>query len=154
VTHSRRLPDWRPEVEQAATLGEGQFAFEGYRLRPSNGVKAGKVLTLDLFWQALAPVNTSYTVFVHLLGPYNPVTGGPLWAQDDSQPMHGGHPTIRWRPGQLVPDRHELEIPADTPPGVYQVEVGLYDASTGVRLAADGSGTDRLLLGEVQVTAP
>jgi hypothetical protein len=148
------LPDWRPEIEQAATLGEGQFAFEGYRLRPSNGVKAGKVLVLDLFWQALEPVDMSYTVFVHLLGPYNPATGGPLWAQDDSQPMHGGHPTIRWQLGQVVPDRHELEIPASTPPGVYQIEVGLYVASTGQRLPVDGTGMDRLLFGEVQVTAP
>ena len=37
---------------------------------------------MDLHWQALHTLGTNYTVFVHLVGGYNPATGGPIWAQD------------------------------------------------------------------------
>jgi hypothetical protein len=53
-----------------------------------------------------------------------------------------------------VPDRHLIEVPENTPPGRYQIEVGLYDASTGERLPVDGSDTDRILLEDVEIAAP
>jgi 4-amino-4-deoxy-L-arabinose transferase-like glycosyltransferase len=153
VTQSRRLPTRSIGTEHAATLGEGRVAFLGYTTHPAN-ILAGGMLTVDLFWRAERQLEQNYTVFVHLLGPYNPATGGPLWAQDDSYPLANGHPTSRWQPGRTVPDRHTLDVPQDTPPGTYQVEVGLYEASTGERLPVDGSEQDRILLKDVQVVAP
>ena len=142
------------DTEDEATLGVGRVAFLGYTVSPSGGVRAGATLTVDLFWHAQGPLEKNYTVFVHLLGPYNPATGGPVWAQDDSQPLGGGHPTSRWQPGQTVPDRHSLDVPGNTPPGEYQIEVGLYEASTGVRLPVDGGDETRILLEPIQVTMP
>jgi 4-amino-4-deoxy-L-arabinose transferase-like glycosyltransferase len=153
VTQSRGLPARKVGTEHGATLGEERVTFLGYTVHPSSNVRAGRTLTVDLFWRAEHPLQRNYTVFVHLLGAYNPATGGPLWTQDDSYPLEGGHPTSRWQSGQTVPDRHTLDIPENTPPGVYQIEVGLYDASTGERLPVDGSDEDRIVLDSIQVVA-
>ena len=51
------------------------------------------------------------------------------------------------------PMRHLLPLPADTPPGAYQLWVGMYDPATGERfdLLVDAPGQDRLLIGTVTV---
>ncbi len=153
VTQSRQLPPWPMQVSYPASLGGGCIELEGYSLRPSPA-RAGRSLQVDLFWRAGCVLEHDYTVFVHLLGPFNPATGGPVWAQDDAAPLQGGHPTSRWQLGQTVPDRHILALPAGLPAGTYPIEIGLYDASTGVRVAVDVSNEDRILLEDVQVLAP
>ena len=153
VTQSRHIPTWPMRMSYPVSLGEGCIDLAGYTVRPTQ-VRPGSSLQVDLFWRARRVLEHDYTVFVHLLGPYNPATGGPLWAQDDAAPLQGGHPTSRWLPGQTVPDRHILNLPAGLPAGTYLIEVGLYDALTGVRLAVDASNEDRILLEEVQVLAP
>ncbi|MBN1934816.1 MAG: glycosyltransferase family 39 protein [Anaerolineae bacterium] len=150
VTLSKRLPKGKPAVAQQVDLGAGRVRFLGYTLS-SERVRAGKILTVDLHWQAQTALDRPYTVFAHLLGPYNPATSGPLWAQHDGQPLDGGHPTTRWLPGQMVIDRRVFEIGADTPPGTYQIEIGLYDALTGERLAVAGDEANRILLADIQV---
>jgi len=114
-------------------------------------------VTLVLYWQALAPLERDYTVFTHLLGGYNPATDGPLWAGHDSQPNGGHYPTTAWQPGQVVLDRHPLLVPDEAPPGDYQLEVGLYELATMVRLpATDATGQrlpdDAALIGVLRVT--
>jgi hypothetical protein len=37
-------------------------------------------------------------------------------------------------PGEFIADTYELSVPRDTPAGTYFIEVGLYDARTGVRV--------------------
>jgi hypothetical protein len=44
-------------------------------------------------------------------------------------------------------DQYRIAVRADAPPGRYQIEVGLYDAATGLRLAAVDSA-DQILLGD------
>jgi hypothetical protein len=164
VTRSRRLP--RSEISslregaasqegaapQGVALGEGRVRFLGSGLEPADAVRAGQSLTVDLHWVALSPLGTDYTVFVHLLAGYNPATGGPVWAQDDSRPLAGGHPTTRWQPGQVVVDRHVVDVPEGTPPGTYQVAVGLYDALTGDRLSVENADLDQIVIGEIDIT--
>ena len=140
-----------------ARLGD-EVLFLGYDLRPITA-RPGDLLVLDLYWQALRKVSQRYTVFTHLLGQaHNPATGGPVWAQHDSEPLNGGYPTSQWFVGQVIRDRHELRIDPAAPPGEYQVEVGLYLLATGERLPVLGEGGealgDRILLGEVQVVGP
>ncbi|MEJ2212332.1 MAG: hypothetical protein P8129_25370, partial [Anaerolineae bacterium] len=64
----------------------------------------------------------------------NAATGGPLWAGHDGQPDGGHYPTGRWQPGEVILDVHPLAVPADAPPGEYQIEVGLYLLATLARL--------------------
>jgi hypothetical protein len=92
---------------------------------------------VSLYWQAVAPAGTSYTVFVQAINQ-----GGLKAGQVDRLPCDGGCPTTTWRPGDLVGERFVLPIGADVPPGRYELIAGMYDLATGERLPwfdADGN---------------
>jgi hypothetical protein len=130
---------------------EGVAGFEGRvelrypvidaRLRP------GDAIALPLQWQALTDVDVDYNVFVHI-----GMQGVPPVAQSDGEPQNGLSPTGAWQIGQRILDRRGILLPGDTPPGRYQVLVGLYRPSDGSRLLVDGEqGSDALLIGYVEV---
>ncbi|RLC76803.1 MAG: hypothetical protein DRI61_12645, partial [Chloroflexi bacterium] len=82
----------------------------------------GTELRLTLFWQCQAPITRSYTVFTHLLdGRGRYITG------HDAPPAGGRAPTETWHPGEVVVDEHRWKLPSGLPPGIYTVEVGLYE---------------------------
>jgi len=127
-----------------------KVAFLGYDLDKVT-VKPGGTLHLVLYWQALAEMETSYTVFAHLLDAQS-----RTWGQRDNLPVQGTHPTTSWLPGEVVIDEYEIIVDAAAPAGEYQIEVGMYDLATMLRLPAyDEQGnplpSDRILLGKVQV---
>jgi hypothetical protein len=123
----RQLP-YRVEY----TLG-GQIELLGYDLETEDwGLGIGD-FELILYWRAKAVVENDYTVFVHLVDQ-----GGKLWGQGDSVPMGGMYPTSVWLPGQLVEDRHVIQVDPDVPPGSYRLRVGLYDPAILERLEAVG----------------
>jgi hypothetical protein len=100
----------------------------GYSLA-SNEVTRGDVLLLTLHWRALAKMDKAYTVFTHLVDGE-----GRIWAQMDSQPVGGTHPTTEWEVGEVVHDNYGLLVSLDTPPGEYVLEVGMYFLPTMERL--------------------
>jgi len=109
-------------------------------------VYPGETLHLTLYWQALSPMAEDYTVFTHLLLPPDQV-----WAQDDQQPHEGQKPTSTWQPGQVIADQHQLALPPEIPPGVYEIEIGLYLAASGDRLRV-GRSDAGIVLGRVRVS--
>ncbi|MCL4459987.1 MAG: glycosyltransferase family 39 protein [Chloroflexi bacterium] len=121
----------------------------GYRV-VAQSPKPGDILPLTLFWQALEPLKKRYTVFVHLLDQREFICG-----QHDSEPAGGTKPTDSWAVADMVEDRHGIPILLGTPPGEYQIEVGLYETDTGKRLSIldeQGRATaDRFLFGRVTV---
>lgn len=107
----------------------GEIHLLSYNL-PVEEVRPGETLPLILFWQrqgALIPQD--YTVFVHLVDE-----SGHLWAQHDGPPQGGGWPTSTWPKQEIVADVHMIEVPADLPPGTYELRVGFYLLSTMERL--------------------
>jgi len=86
-------------------------------------------LRLNFYWQTERPLDSNWTVFMHLVD-----NAGNLMAQGDSQPRDGRYPTSVWDPGEVVDDPHWLALPAELPDGDYQVLVGLYSAESGQRL--------------------
>jgi hypothetical protein len=113
----------------------------GYDLE-TEAVQPGGQVEVTLYWQALSPADRDYTVFVHLLGE-----GELLVAQRDTFPGLGLLSTTWLEPGFRWADRYVLQVPETAyAPDVAQVEVGVYDAVTGARLAARGS--DGELLGD------
>jgi mannosyltransferase len=110
-----------PQAPRLTNFGN-KMALLGGDLAP-NPVALGGTLQMTLYWQALAEMDVSYTIFVHLLGPEGQVVTG-----QDGEPAFGARPTTGWVPGEYVTDPHEIIIPADLPPGQYVVEVGVYDA--------------------------
>ncbi len=110
----------------------------------------GDTLPVVLYWRALLPMDTSYTVFVQAIDE-----AGLKAGQVDRLPCDGGCPTSTWRPGDLVGERYDLPIDALASPGRYQIIAGMYDLSTGERLPVvdpQGSASSNyLLLGSVDV---
>jgi len=108
-------------------------------------LRPGETVELTLYWQALGDSQVPYTVFTHLLGP-----DGQIWGQDDSQPGRGAWPTTGWVAGEVLTDTYTLTLALAAPPGEYAIELGFYDATTGLRLPVAGGG-DRVLIGRLHV---
>ena len=145
----------------SATAGEMQpldlrfgpsIRLVGYRLGAGQ-VAAGDITPLTLYWQASSVLAERYQVFVHVIDQST-----LLWGQRDSEPGSGLRPTTTWQPGELIQDNYGLPVLPGTPPGQYQIEVGLYRADSGQRLpVTDAAGRplgDRLLLGPLTVVRP
>jgi hypothetical protein len=101
----------------------------GYTLTPLDDADQYQ---LDLVWQAQTVPSRDYTVFVHLLQADG--TCAPCVWQQDVMPQQNQYPTSRWLAGEVVTDSYQIQLPPDTPPGSYQLEIGLYIAESGQRL--------------------
>ncbi|MGD1996520.1 MAG: hypothetical protein PVH62_07080, partial [Anaerolineae bacterium] len=115
-----------------------QVALLGYDVNPEPP-SPGDQVTITLYWQALTSMETSYTIFVHLLGP-----DGRIAAQHDGIPAAGNYPTNLWVSGEVVTDQRVLTLPAGLAAGSYNLEVGMYVAETGARLPVAGSPDDAI----------
>lgn len=146
ITHSTALlPISHP---QSAHIGD-MIDFLGYDLGAAR-VRAGDTIRLTLYWRAQKTMDTSYKVFTHVIDSNNQIFG-----QQDSIPVSGSRPTTGWVPGEVIADSYAITLGDATPPGKYQVEIGFYDAASGVRLPIfDVNGTrlgDRILLQDLEV---
>lgn len=146
---ARIIPDYQMEINW-----DNKIQLLGYDLDVS-AYKPGEAVHLTLYYQGLNDMEENYTTFAHLLGSYNPATGGPLWSQDDSEPCRRGYPTPIWEVGEIIVDTFTLLIPADAPAGDYQLAMGFYTWPTIERLPIlDVSGqivADSTVLGQVRI---
>lgn len=116
----------------------------------------GDVIPLFLYWQAREPMRESYTVFTHLLGPWDDVNKTAVWGQQDRLPLGGTYLTRDWDRGDVVVDEYAIPIRKDAPSGEYEIEVGMYLLETMQRLPVVDPATgkqvdDRVVLGTVQI---
>lgn len=147
---------------QGAGADPAEIRLNGFAIQPELhegrlAVAPGQAIYLTLDWLPVQPIKGAYHVFAQVVGPFNPARGNPLWAQHDGVPANQEQPTPGWTVGEHVTDRHVLWLDADAPPGVYLLQVGMYDPETGERLAVigpDGSLSDAFVLATVDVTAP
>lgn len=136
-------PDWQVDVSF-----EGRIRLVGADVSSADvSFRPGQALDVTLIWQALAKMEDSYRVFVHLMD-----AEGQLVAQSDGKPAEWARPTPGWLPGEFVLDPHSLMIPPDVEPGRYQLSVGLYTPD-GARLSTS-AGDDAVLLYEFVVATP
>lgn len=139
-----------PQIQNPheARLGQG-VQLLGHDVN-SNEIRAGGTLQLTLYWQALAEMDVSYTVFTHLLDAEE-----GLWGQMDGIPLRGEAPTTSWVSGEVIADEYDITVDPGASPGDYTVEIGMYDAATGRRLPVSIDGQllegDRLVLGQIRV---
>lgn len=96
----------------------------------------GATVRLTLYWQALRPMDTDYTVFVHVVDPE-----GTIWGQSDAMPVQSEKPTSSWQTGEIVVDEHQLKIDLEGPRKGYSIQVGVYDPDTRERLPVSSRGT-------------
>jgi hypothetical protein len=121
-----------PSPKYPASINLTDFVtFLGYDMSLS-----GDVLDLALYWQVDALLSTDYTTFVHVIDGAEHATGQPgtIVAQMDRPPAGGSYPTSLWDSGEVIRDAIQIPIPAQTPPGDYEIVIGLYDPATGQRL--------------------
>ena len=101
-------------------------------------VAKGDISKLTLQWQNVTQ-KSNYHVFVHALGEND-----RIWASADS-PIDAANPT-----------QIQLAFDAATPPGVYPLELGVYQAPDGDRLAVLDANSqdlgDRIFIGPIRVT--
>ena len=73
-----------------------------------------------------------YTVFTQVLAP-----DGHLVAQHDAPPTP---PTVKWVPGQVIADRHPLEIVDPAYRGPASLIVGWYNSASVERVPVNSGG--------------
>jgi hypothetical protein len=152
---------WRP-IAEVAMRGSADPAMGRINLAASYGgvelteVQTGptlgtRAIAVDLHWAGAGSAlvdgvehpreKFAPTVFVHLLGPPRP-DGGAEWANGDGLPAGAGWAALVGprAAGSSIVDRHWLEVDAVAPEGWYDLEIGLYDPATGLRLTHAGGG--------------
>ncbi len=129
-----------PQYSVNVSLGE-QIALLGYDVELNEGFA-----DFTLYWQAVAQIDTDYTVFAHIRNQ-----NGETVAQKDAPPTSGLYPTSLWDEGEIIKDK--ISIPVDQlSSGQYQPVVGLYNPVTFERLPVDGSVDGTILLHSFEVS--
>ncbi|HJX38777.1 MAG TPA: hypothetical protein VJ714_09255, partial [Anaerolineae bacterium] len=118
--HALASPTVQNPVAVEANL-DNQVKLLGYYLDKPD-YRPGDTISVTLYWLALQEMDKDYKVFVHLTDEGKT----RLVAQSDRWPVYNFSPTTRWQPGEIVWDRHEIEIPADSVPGTYNLSTGMY----------------------------
>ncbi|MCA9951824.1 MAG: hypothetical protein KDE48_19370 [Anaerolineales bacterium] len=115
-----------PVVATVVSIPFGdQIEFSGYTLQQQDFA-----VQLDLVWQALSEIPTSYRVFVHVVDE-----NGQILAQSDGEPANWTRPTTGWASGEYIVDSHQILLPNTLSNRGLEIYIGLYDPQTGQRLS-------------------
>jgi hypothetical protein len=126
-----------------------QMRLSGYEVL-FDELQPGDTMRVLLEWDVLQKMDRDWSVFVHL---NDPVLGRPI-AQRDMYPGQGLLATRLLEPGRRLVNEYVLAIPQTAvAPADLELVVGLYDYSTGERLAVTGD-QDSVHLGKIPLTAP
>jgi hypothetical protein len=116
-------------------------------------VRPGDYLPVTLYWQALEPTAEDLSIFLQLIAGKDVVLG-----QVDSYPGGGAYPTSLWSPGQVIRDEYQVPVRvAPAEPVAAQLQAGLYDYETGLRLPAvdpQGRIVNPAVLTRVKIAVP
>jgi hypothetical protein len=90
----------------------------------------GETLTVRACWEALAPMEKDYTVFIQLVG-----RGEARVGERHTYPGLGRFPTSLWPVGRAFCDEYRLRVAPWAPvPELYDGLIGLYDEDPAARL--------------------
>lgn len=140
-----------PSISHPLTARFGdKIELLGYDLDAPQPSKPNAPVRLTLYWRALNAMDTSYTVFTHLINADEKIFG-----QRDKIPLDGARPTTSWAAGEIFTDVYEFNVAPDASPGNYKIEIGFYTTPDFARLPtfdANGNATgDRVLLADLRV---
>jgi len=141
------LTELPSDLRPAEANFESMISLRGYRLDSMEG-SATDPVRLTLYWQTHQSVRQNYDVQIRLVGQR-----GRVWHQTKGRPpVNGLYPTAVWRPGEIVPDYHELDLPESIPPGEYLLQVGLFPPFSQDALTPVGEDDDYLTLSTLSVS--
>jgi hypothetical protein len=135
----------QPEVLDAPVVLDGGLSLIGVEYRPME--PGSRILEILLYWQVDASRTepAPLSMFVQLLD----ADGRYLAGQD-----HLDYAPNSWRAGDLLVQKHRLELPADLPAGVYYPQTGVYNWQDNTRWQVEVAGQavgDRILLPPVTI---
>jgi hypothetical protein len=117
------------------------FVLEDWRLTTPTTVNACAILTVETVWRTDAPLPENYSLALVLAD-----ADGIGVARADVNPA--GYTTGVLEPGVQYAGTNDLLVPCETPPGDYDLLLGVYLPGTGEALPAtwaDGRGGGDLL---------
>ena len=104
-------------------------------------IERGGTLHARVYWAPLHALAKNYHVIAQLIG----ADGNAIAGSDKQHPgdpvVQGETPTTQIPSRRYLRDEHTIVIPANAPPGKYELRVGLYDPATGKRLKLADGGT-------------
>jgi hypothetical protein len=104
---------------------EGKIELFGYDLSLPHGdhVGAGERFEITWYFRTLRAVSGDYKLFVHVDGDSQRIHG-------DHQAVNNTYPVRFWDPGDVIVDRHRLEVPGTFRPATFEIYVGFYAGET------------------------
>ena len=140
-----RIPIDAVDVPQRvvdSTLGS-IVQIVGYDVLTSN-IQAGEPLDLRIHWRVMTNPDPrrQWIWFVHLVDDR-----GYTWTNWSGQ----GLEVADWRPGDLVVQHVQFDMPFDAPDIAYNLWIGVFDRPTGERLL-DVAGVDHLVLEGIRIS--
>lgn len=139
-------PDFDELPQTAVPLNfENRVALAAVDM-PQQTVKAGETVPFFTYWQVLQSDPSPVVAFAHLTSD-----GVDIWGQQDWLDVN----MAGLQPGDYFAQLHQLQVNAETPPGSYHIQLGLYRPDSGNRLLIEvdegNVSADRVWLGAVQV---
>ncbi len=148
ITLTQSMVNWPSEVQLNAPKFPIHFGAHadliGYDVRRSI-VQPGKNIRLTTYWRAQNIGLRPLSIFVHVLNDRHAIA-----AQWDGFTIDQHY----IQAGDIIVQVHFIGLPPDFPEGAYDMQLGLYDIETGVRVPIEIDGqsiTDRVLLQSIQV---
>ncbi|MCB9138064.1 MAG: glycosyltransferase family 39 protein [Caldilineaceae bacterium] len=127
------VPDF-VEIGKTRTADFGErIRLAAYEVDPLT-VTPGDAFHATFYLQSLAEMELDYNVQVRMVGE----NGQEIW-KTDGWPW--GAPTSNWPIREIRPDGYIIVVPGDTPPGLYQITLAVYDPVTLERLPIANSAT-------------
>lgn len=105
---------------------------------------------VTLYWSAEAPVGGVYQVWLRLVD----AEGAVRWRSEGAHPAGNHYPTSAWRPGEIVPDAHEIALPPTLAAGEYQLQVALLVPFGSAGLLPDKQSSPWLSVGTLKIGSP
>lgn len=112
------------QIEQPYQVDMREMRLLGF-VPPREKILPGELLQIGLYWRARGKPQADYSVSVQLRDP-----SGRTAAEQASRPAGDTFPTTLWNVGEVLLDWHDLNLPKDLPPGVYDIYVALVDSTT------------------------
>ncbi len=114
------------DLPNSARINFGnQVALVGYDLN-TRVIRPGETLSVTLYWQALAPVQRDYSIFIHLTSQSSQIA-----AANDGSPYSKPKRMKQWFVGQTMQEVRPLAVSASAPVGLYDVQLGVFDMDEG-----------------------
>ena len=134
----QQFKSWQVQSSEIETkpLAMFQDIAQLVGVQVSNSIEPTGELVIWAYWQPIGTTEKPLKAFVHVVGPINPATNTPLWAQDDQFPQDNRINTTIWDLTTVYRDVFNIPL-TEVPPGQYTLYIGLYEPGTGNRIPTE-----------------